>query len=269
MAVLNIRVDDALRDQLKEIADGEGVTLSEYVRDLLLEVVVPVHEQESRHGDEPAPESMRIIDRKMLSMLHRILARVLPANANDVDGDLEYQLERAKVLEEGFTGEYWMEVAGFRTELSQRDCGRVSDILQLFRVITYSIEHLAKTGSPVNEDLKFRLEFRGFDHNDGLEGQMAAYVEFQMLEDDRWTELRPQIKRNDNGNSHSRMLDTYMRMLTEYRRIKDSRKRGADSGRYSYLLTENELKLIAEAQVHPSNRLAEQADPHLAQDSGN
>ena len=101
MAVLNIRVDDAVRDQLKELADVEGVTLSENVRDLLLEVIVPVHEQESRHGDEPAPESMRIIDRKVLSMLHRILARVLPEDANDVDGDIEYQLDRAKVLEPG------------------------------------------------------------------------------------------------------------------------------------------------------------------------
>ncbi len=265
MAVLNIRVDDAVRDQLKELADVEGATLSEYVRDLLLEVIVPVHEQESRHGDVPAPESMRIIDRKMLSMLHRILARVLPEDANDVDGDIEYQLDRAKVLEQGFTGEYWMEVAGFSTELSQRDCNRVSDILQMFRVITLSIGHLKENGAPVSKDLSFELEFRGFDHNDALEGQMAAYVEYQMRDDDHWTELRPQLKRNDNGNSHARMLDTYMRMLTEYRRIKDGRKRGGGFSRYSYLLTGDELQLIAEAQVHPSNRRsAEQVDPHLA-----
>ena len=55
MAVLNVRVDDHVRDQLKEIADAEGVTLSEYVRDLLLEAVVPVYEAEVKHGDEPAP----------------------------------------------------------------------------------------------------------------------------------------------------------------------------------------------------------------------
>ena len=33
MAVLNIRVEDRIRDQLKELADAEGVTVSEYVRD--------------------------------------------------------------------------------------------------------------------------------------------------------------------------------------------------------------------------------------------
>ena len=91
---------------------------------------------------------MRTIDRQVLSLLHRILARVLPEDANDVDGDLEYQLKRAKILEEGFAGEYWLEVAGFSTELSKRDCGRVSDILQMFRIITFSIDHLQNDGTP-------------------------------------------------------------------------------------------------------------------------
>ncbi len=251
MAVLNVRVDDRVRDQLKEMADAEGVTLSEYVRDLLLEAVVPVYETEVKHGDEPAPESMRTIDRQVLSLLHRILARVLPEDANDVDGDLEYQLERAKILEDGFAGEYWLEVAGFSAELSKRDCGRVSDILQMFRIITFSIDQLEKDGTAVDEKLAFRLEFQGFDHNDALEGHMAAYIEHQMR-DDRWSELRPQVERNDRGNSHARMLDTYTRMLAEYRRVMDGRKRGFD--RYDYLLTLDELQQIADARVHPSNR---------------
>ena len=122
MAVLNIRVEDRIRDQLKELADAEGVSLSEYVRDLVMAAVVPVFEREVEPGDEPAPETMRLADRQVLAMLHRILARVLPEDANDVDGDAAYQVERARVIESGFTGEYWREVAGFRTELSKRDC---------------------------------------------------------------------------------------------------------------------------------------------------
>jgi uncharacterized protein YfbU (UPF0304 family) len=252
MAVLNIRVDDRVRDQLKEMADGEGVTLSEFVRDLLMEAVVPVYEREVEHGDEPAPESMRIIDRQVLSLLHRILGRVLPADSSDVDGDLKHQLMRAGLLEAGYAGEYWHEVAGFNTELSKRDCGRVSDILQMFRIITYSIDHLAKDGTPVEEELVFDLEFQGFDHNDALEGHMASYVDFLMRDGDRWTELKPQLERNDNGNSHSRVLDTYLRMLAEYRRIVDSRERG--TGRLDYLLGHEELEQIAAARVHPSKR---------------
>ena len=146
MAVLNIRVDDRARDQLKELADTGGVTVSEYVRDLLMEAIVPVYEPDVDHGDHPAPETIRLADRQVLSLLHRILARVLPEDANDVDGDKEYQLERARVLESGFTGEYWQEVAGFHTDLSRRDCARVMDILDMFRMITFSINELEVQG---------------------------------------------------------------------------------------------------------------------------
>lgn len=251
MAVLNIRVDDQVRDRLREIADDEGVTLSEYVRNLLMEAVVPVYEREVEHGEEPAPESLRIVDRQVLSLLHRILGRVLPKDANDVDGDLESQLMRARILESGYTGEYWYETAGFSTELSKRDCDRVSDILEMFRIITYSIEHLKEQGVDLDEKLPNKLEFQGFDHNDALESHMASYVDF-LMRDDRWTELKPQLERHDHGNSHSRMLDTYLRMLTEYRRIIDGRKRGVR--RMDHLLPKEDLERTAEARIHPSNR---------------
>lgn len=251
MAVLNVRVDDNVRDQLKEASDDEGVTLSEYVRDLLLAAVLPVREENVRHGDEPAPDTLRIVDRQVLSLLHRILGRVLPEDANDVDGDLEYQLKRAKILEEGYAGEYWLEVAGFSTELSKRDCERVSDILQMFRILTFSIAHLAEAGESVDVKLAHRLEFVGFDHNDPLEGHMASYVE-HLMTDDRWSELKPQVEANDNGNSHARMLDTYSRMLAEYRRLMNSRERGFN--RFDYLLGREDLEQIAAAQIHPSNR---------------
>ncbi len=254
MAVLNIRVEDRIRDQLKELADAEGVTVSEYVRDLVMEAIIPVYERRVQHGDEPAPETMRITDRQVLSMLHRILARVLPDDAEGDkgdDGDADHQLSRARMIESGFTGEYWQEVAGFRTELSRRDCTRVLDILDMFRVITYSIERLEEKGTAVSEDLRYRLEFRGFDHNDGLEGHMASYVNY-LMSDGRWTELQPQVQKNDDGNSHHRMLDIYLRMLAEHRRIMDGR--GLGFSRDAYLLSMEELQQIATARVHPSNR---------------
>lgn len=253
MAVLNIRVDDRVRDALKERADGEGVTLSELVRDLLMEAVVPVYnEPDGKHGDEPAPESIRIVDRQTLALLHRILAQVLPDDHPGEEGTPSDQLERAKVLEQGYTGEYWREVAGFSTELSKRDCGRVTDILEMFRNITYSFDQLEEDGTVVDEKLKSGLVFRGFDQNDALEVHMAGYVAFQMREDHLWRELRPQIERTDNGNSHAPVLDMYLRMLSEYRRIMDSRERGA--GRWDYHLSLDDLELIFTAQTHPSNR---------------
>lgn len=262
MAVLNIRVDDRIRDDLRNLADENGVTLSEYVRDLLMEAVVSIPQDDEedstrRRSEEPAPETMRLADRQVLSLLHRILARVLPEDANDVDGDAEYQLMRARILEEGFTSEYSFEVAGFRTELSTRDCRRVSDILQMFRILTYSMEHLEAEGSAVDGKLARSLEFQGFDYNDSLEGHMADYVEFLMRDDRRWTELRPQIARHDDGNSHWPMLDSYTRMLAEYRRIRDSRERERRFDRLDYLLSAEELQRIRDARVHPANRASE------------
>lgn len=250
MAVLNIRIEDRVRDELRELADAEGLSLSEYVRDLIMAAIVPVRERED-HGDLAAPESMTISERQTMAMLHRILARVLPEDANEDDGDAAYQLNRARVIEEGFTGEYWREVAGFRTELSRHDCDRVLDMLDMFRVITYSIRHLRSDGISVSDSVEYALEFQGFDHNDGLEGHMASYVE-HLMADGRWSELREQVERNDNGNSHHRILEVYMRMLAEYRRIRDARGRGL--GRDNYFLSEDDLQQIADARVHPSHR---------------
>ena len=251
MAVLNIRVDDRVRDQLKEMADANGVSLSELVRDLLMEVTVPVAERMVRHGDEPAPETMSIFERKTLSLLHRVLSHVVPEDGNDVDGDPEYQRMRAKILEDGFTGAYWYETAGFSTELSTGDCDRVSDVLQMFRILTFSIDRLLEQGTPVDDRTARVLQFRGFDHNHSLEAHMARYVEFLMGED-RWPELRPQLQRNDGGNSHAPMLEVYGRMLSRFRRVMDSRERGLDRG--DYLLTLEEVKQVADAQIHPSRR---------------
>lgn len=248
MAVLNIRVDDQVRDELKDIADTEGVTISEYVRNLVMAAIVPGYEPEEDQGDLPAPTTMRIADRQVLSLLHRILAHVVP---NDDEIDPRSQLKSARVIESGFTSEYWREVAGFRTELSKRDCERVLDILDMFRMITFSFKELEKDGTPVSEELSHQLEFEGFDGNHGLESRMASYVEFLMSEG-KWPELRPQLDRNDGGNSHFPVLDEYMRMLTEHRRIKASRDRGYR--RKGYLLSLEELEQIAAARVHPSRR---------------
>lgn len=251
MAVLNVRIDDDAYERLRGLADADGLSLSEYVRDLLLEVVVPVSGR-SDHGDQPAPESFGVRDRLILSMLHRILARVLPEDANGEDGDEAYQLKKAEILESGFTGEYWFEVAGFETELSKQDCKRVIDILQMFRIITFSIDRLANDGHPVDGKLASRLRFSGFDHNDALEGHMARYVRFQMSDGRHWEELRPQVEESDNGNSHMQMLAVYLRMLTEYRRIMKGRERSYS--RDAYLLSAEELGSIEAATVHPSHR---------------
>lgn len=246
MAVLNVRVDDHVHEGLKQLADEQGISLSEFVRDLLREAVVPMREE---HGDQRAPDSMRLFERQVLAELHRIHARLVPEDGSEEDGDPAYQKRRAEILESGFTGEYWREVAGFESELPKRDSRRVIDILQMFRVITFSIRDLGKD-EQLSEDAARWLTFRGFDHNDALEGHMARYVEFMMRDGQKWTELRPQVEANDDGNSHMEMLDTYLRMLKEYRRIVDDPKRSR--GRDSWKLTLEDLERIADAVLRRS-----------------
>lgn len=251
MAVVNFRVDDDVRDRLVELADSEGTTLSDYVRSLILATVAPVKRDYDPHGDMPAPESLSTFNRQVLALLHRILGRLVEDGSSDVEGDREYQLQRARVLEQGFTYEYWVEVAGFRPELTRNESELIVDILQMFRIITFSISHLSGKGVSVPAELERRLAYQGLDHNDSLEGHMAAYVKF-MIEDDKWEELKPQIDEADGGNSHSRKLGVYTRMLTEFRKLMKDRERSYDPD--EYLLSIEDLFRLQDAQTHPSNR---------------
>ena len=195
---------------------------------------------------------MSVLDRHTLALLHRILARVMPEDANDVDGDLEYQLERAKVLERGYTSEYWIEFAGLRPELTARHSEFVKDVLDMFRIALYSMNDLREQGVEVDVSLQRSLTFEGFDHNDLLEGQMADYVTY-LVEDGKWEEQADVVLGNDRGNSHHQMMEVYSRMLTEYREVKQNPARKS-GGAKSYLLTKDELQKIAGARVHPSRR---------------
>ena len=248
MATITVRVDDDTRDALQEKAQDQGVSLSDMVRGLLREAVVPVRSAD--HLDSFSPDTLPASERQVLALLHRILARVLPADANEVDGDLAYQLKRARVLEEGYTKEYDTEFIGIQKELSPRDCARVMDILDMFRIIDYSIDHLAKEGTPLDAAMAEDLRYQGFDLNDALEGQMAEYVRF-LVEGGRWTERLQFIQATNGGNSHMSTLDLYLRMLAEYRRIKDGRRR---LDLTDYLLGADELQRLALSMTHPSHR---------------
>lgn len=84
----------------------------------------------------------------------------------------------------------------------------------------------------------------------GFDVVADVYVEF-LMSDDRWAELHQQWKSNDDGNSHALLLDTYMRVVAEHRRIKAGRDGGFH--REDYLLSLDELQRIADAR-HLSRR---------------
>lgn len=225
------------------------MTVSDFVRDLISEAVVDLRGADGPDGY--IPDTLSPKERHTLALLHRILGRVLPEGENDVDGDKAYQLERAKVLEDGFTQEYWVEFAGIDSELSKRDSQRVMDILDLFRVAGDSITRLRADGIEVPDEIVRAMRYQGFDFNDPLEGKMAAYVK-HLVGDGRWEEHAAFVTGPTSGNSHSLVLETYLRMLAEYRRVR-SRRRPTLGGR-DHALTLDELNAIAAERVHPDNR---------------
>lgn len=250
MATITVRIPDDVRDALQEKASEERQSLSDFVRERLEDAVFPFREREERQKDLEV-DSLTAMERHTLSLLHRILGRVLPKDANGTDGDEEYQLERAKVLERGYTKEYWIEFVGLSPELSPWQCEFVMDVLDMFRIALFSINHLREEGVDVADDLRRSLTFRGFDHNDQVEGQMSDYVRF-LIKDDKWAEQAEFVLGDERGNSHHRMIDLYSRMLTRYREVKQ--ERFPSTSRHGYLLTYEQLEQLVAAQTYPSNR---------------
>lgn len=252
MATITLRVEDHVRDQLQDVADGKGLTLSELLRSL----IDGQFDREDR--EEPrrriVPESMTAVDRKQLALLHKILARLVEDKKDDdrlgFDGDTSYQLDRAQSLEEGWTREYDMEFYAMEPELSRRDCGLVMDILDMFRILKYSAEKTARV--ELTEEEIDTLTFHGFDLNDALEGRLLVYARWLVSDGDRWQEQANLFsERHDRGNSHMPLLGAYQRMLAVYEPIWRSivhRAAGRD-----YLLSPDELRQVAAAATHPSH----------------
>ena len=242
MPTITLRIDDETKAELDAVARGRGVSLSDLMRSAIDAVLL----REEDATVSVAPRSLTVVERQQLSLLHRILARVI-GDDNDVDGDKSYQLERASVLEGGFVMEYMTEFSGIEPELSATDSRFVVDVLDMFRTITFSVDKLVQDGVVLSDNLAWRLRFSGFDLRDAREGRLLAYARY-LISEDRWSELQYAFSDdNDRGNSHMRVAEVYERMLTAHAKVKAAK--GQSRVRLdSYLLTLDELQRLADAQ---------------------
>jgi hypothetical protein len=128
---------------------------------------------------------------------------------------------------------------------SNRPASTMLPPLVPFRSSLVSVDEHAASVAP-----SIRLTNSG-DHTDGDRGLGCDLLSASAGTENR-VALQPQLKNNDDRNSHFPVLDTYTRMLAEHRRIKASRDRGFH--RKAYLLSLEELEQIAAARVHPSHR---------------
>lgn len=236
MATISLRLEEPLRLEVEDLARSQDVSVSELIRQAI----------EARLGRDvgrnwSAPRSMSKQDRHLLALLHEILERLVP-------DDAEYHRSRVDVLNRGFTGEYGGEFTAVEGELSLSNCKLVWDILDMFRVIQASVADVGiERVRLLDQHAEAALTFRGFDGNDELEGQMLAYSQY-LVAHGRWTDLAKYFSDEaDRGNSHFPTLNVYQRMLEVYRpiwtRIISGHGRGAD--RYS--LTEADLAELVKA----------------------
>lgn len=241
MATVTLRVDDRTKEDLDALARSRGTTITDLLRPLIDELTGRATKEPGAH-----PIHLTLVERRILSMQHEILARL--------DPDLEdvHRL-RSEALDNGFAGAYSEEFLGMDTELSARDCEVVHDLLDMFSVLGPSVDRLDPTElASLGEDAMGHLAFRGLDGNDALESRMLAYAKY-LIETGRWTNLAGYFEQNDGGNSHWRTLPAYQRMLEAYTPLYMAKvKRGF--GPDHHLLDAGELAQVARAAIHPANR---------------
>jgi len=169
-------------------------------------------------------------ERWMLANQYHILELLNPAEA-------AYYHEKREALECGYELHYeWSAEHIYKDVTTEAECHEVVEILAMFRALKDAYEAMPnKTG--INA---WAVTFHGFDGNDRTEGKYMGYARyFCSTGGGRFTEL----ERGDNFNSHFAMLERYRRQLAAWK-----------ASAHVNALTEEDVRRIAAAAVHPDNR---------------
>lgn len=263
MAVVTVRLDDATRGEVERYAVLRGISVSELIREALDKLMShreallddPDGDGEESGSDAVEVRSLRPVERRTLMMLHEILAHLDPSDEVDEDGEdggLRGHARRVEVLREGFTAEYSDDFGWLSQEMSIKECELLWDLLDMFRFLKASVEALGEEQvASIGEHAVYALTFRGFDLNDARESRLLMYAR-HLLRTGRWEDLAEYFDRkHERGNSHARLLPTYLRMHQAFKPVWRAKLRDGGRGRDGYLLTRDELAEIYAAWWHP------------------
>jgi len=242
MATITIRVSEETRAEVDEIARGRGVSVSDLLRSALDDVIG----RDPERGPD-GPLSLSRVERLTLKMQHEILAKLGDDEAMPPD----HHRKMIEVLEQGFTGEYGTLFSGI-SEVTQRECALVWDLLDMFRILKASVAKLNPADrATLGEYAERALTFQGFDFNDSREARLASYAE-HLVSDGRWQELAECFDdAHESGNSHARELPTYQRLLRAFTPIWRDKVSDHSGGPERYLLTPAELATVYAAWPNP------------------
>ncbi|MGP5700712.1 YfbU family protein [Glutamicibacter arilaitensis] len=219
MASITVRVTEEMHTRVGAAAEERGMKASAYVREMIeekfrLDGVEILEERPSVDLD------LTPVERKMLVMMSRILLST-EGDLDDAYYVKDQEVQAIQALENGFISEYSDKAfGGIYDPMPLSDGELVWDILDMFRVIMFSIQELEGTGWP---HLKLQGgkrigTFQGFDANDEIESKMWSYVRY-LVKSDKWAEQRDFVLGDqwEQGDSHSPMLPTYRKMLRVFK----------------------------------------------------
>lgn len=233
MKTVTLRVPDDLRTLIAEAAEANGQSQSDYMRQA---IEIHVKRVNPKHDRQPAEKNTTLTsyERASLILQHQAVLAAQGRLSKESYGTKWH--ERAiEVLERGYEGEYPQLFPNHTETLNAYDCELVWDILDMFRVIHFSVEALGKNGWDVIgiENAEWFGKFKGFDYQRERESQMASYTEY-LVKSGRWTEQEELVKKG--MNSHVEMLPTYQSMLGVFKPLWREAARG---GGRSHLSTQN------------------------------
>lgn len=241
MPTLTIRIDEVMRDRLMEAAEERGTTASNFVRESLEEIFGMDERIEGGRGLEVTYE-LTPIERHMMVLIHR---SILAAQGDLTEEyyDASDEMKSIEVLQNGFISEYTgQEFPGIFEPMPQSEGEMVWDILDMFRILKYSVKNLGADGWEALglHRAEHYGSFQGFDGNDARESRMLSYLEY-LIKDDRWAEQKEFVLggTGDRGNSHAPMLSTYRKMLREFKPLWKKTIRGM--GRH---LTSSQIRAV-------------------------
>jgi uncharacterized protein YfbU (UPF0304 family) len=248
MATLTLRVDDAVRDELDRAARARGTTISDLLRSAINDLLgFEDAGAQDRENSVVVPRTLDVVQRRMFAMMHEMLGKL----ADDED-DKEYHQRHAEVMTEGFAGEYYAEFGFMSAELTPAECSRLNDILEMFRVLEFSLSQLSPADRErLGHDADHVLIFDGFDLQKPAESRLLSYAKHMVKDEDNWAEFRERLTTGERGNTHSSRLARYLRMHRAYTAIRDKNISGRGHRRDDYLFDVDDLSSMIEAAWHP------------------
>lgn len=148
---------------------------------------------------------MQFTKKERLNLInqYKILSKLYPE-------DLEHYDELREILEDGYEIFYSQVSEWVSQDMPKKEGKFVLDVLDLYRAIE-DYKRISKDQKVIDNYYSY---FRGFDGNN--EGKHMQFARFLIHKQNKFSEQKDYLRKNDNLNSHTPMISTYEKMLSKW-----------------------------------------------------